>query len=465
MPDYYNQEELSTIPFDEKLQLIIANLCLKNSGFLFSCQKHLKGRYFDNSHLGWIFDFISKFYFQYHHIPNLTTIRNELLKFSPDERVAYEIILKKILEVNFEDIGYLKKELTVWTKKKFLYDNMHLFAEMFRNNKADEAYNFMQDFANKLLHISYDETDLFDFDKIDEILEYAKHSFKYKLKLGIPPIDEELLGGISRQNVCLFIGPMHSGKSIILGNLARKFVSQGKKVLFFDLENDLRKLVIRMFSYFCQIPYNKFWLTSGLNEDELKKVNKTKEILKSNLFLKSVTDFNVYIEKMILEIKQKYLENMFDVVIIDYAQIIKTKGFSKTSKYEYLQEIMRGLSCVARELDIAIVTAAQINKEGQKKAMKSKGKDTVDLIDIAESFGITRVVDPIITITKSEEDDKKNQIRFKLAKNRDGKVNQVIACEADFQHCRIFDDDLMCKIVNEETDDEYQIDNDLVDIF
>ena len=464
MPDY-QQEGQTIIPFDKKIQLAIVNFCFQNSNFLFSCQKYLKEKYFDDAYLGWIFDFTSTFYSEYHHVPNLSTIRNELLKFSSEERVPYEIMLKKVLEVSFQDIGYLKKELTVWTKKQYLRDSMNAFASMFTNNKADEAYNYMQDFANKLLNISYDDTDLFDFDRVDEILEYAKHSFKYKLKLGIPPIDEALLGGISRQNVCLFIGPMHSGKSLILGNLARNFIAQGKKVLFFDLENDLRKLIIRMMSYFGQVPYNKFWRASGLNEEELKKVEEVKKLLKSNLFLKSVTDFNVYIEKMILEIKQKFLENPFDVVIIDYSQIIKTKGFSKSNKYEYLQEIMRGLNCVARELDIAVVTAAQINKEGQKRTMKSKGRDTTELIDIAESFGITRVVDPIITITKSTEDDKHGVIRFKLAKNRDGEVNQIVSCETDFEHCRLFADDLMCKVVNEDSEDEYKVDDDLVDIF
>jgi len=264
-----------------------------------------------------------------------------------------------------------------------------------------------------------------------------------------------LLGGVSRQNVCLFLGPMHAGKSIILINIAKNFVKQGYKTLLIDLENDLRQLILRVFSSFTSIPYNRFFKASGLTEVELAKIKETKSLLESSLFIRSITDFSVYIEKLISEVKQLHLQHKFDAIVLDYSQILKVKQYQKRNKHEYLEEIMRGLSCLARDLDVVVVTAAQGNRSGQIKAQKSKGKnDTLDVTDIADSFGITRGVNPIITITKSEDDDEKGRIRFKLAKNRDGHVNQIVSCETDFQCCRIFDDDLVSRLIKDDEEED-----------
>ena len=451
---------LHVLPFEEDLQLAILRFSLEDSGFLNGCQHYLKESYFDNSYLGWVFSFVSDFYDTYRVSPSVPSIRDALRKFSPEERVPYEVILGKVLDNKFRDLGYLKKELATWTKKKFLYDQMQDFNGLFGNDKTEEAYDLMHQFATQLLEINYEKSELFDYNQVEEILEYAKNSHKYRMKLGIPPIDEMLLGGVSRQNVCLFLGPMHAGKSIILLNVAKNFVRQGYRTLYIDLENDLRQLVLRAFSAFTCVPYNRFFKASGLTQVEMAKINKTRSLLEASLFIRSVTDFSVYVEKLIAEVQQLHLKHSFDAVVLDYSQILKVKQYQGRKKHEYLEEVMRGLSCLARDLDVVVVTAAQGNRSGQIKAQKSKGKDdTLDVTDIADSFGITRVVNPIITITKSEDDDEKGRIRFKLAKNRDGKVNQIVSCETDFQCARILDDDLVCRqILGNEDDEEEQSD-------
>lgn len=451
-------EDLEVIPIDIELQFALVKNCLQDNVFVGACEKYLKKNYFDNTYLGWIFGFIVDFYRKYSHSPSVETIKNELLKFSPEERVPYNIILEKIVTNKFKDIEYLKKEVTKWTKKKFLFDSMKNFTDMYQAEETDDAYEFMHTKASELLNINYDKSQTYDFNKIDSVLDYAKNSYKYRLRLGIPQLDDLMLGGVAKQNVCLFIGPMHSGKSIILINVARNFIEQGAKVLYLDLENDLRQLVIRMLSSFSQISYKNFFRAEGLSMDEKDRVLKTQEIINSSLFLRSITDFTVYVENIIPEIKQLHLQHKFDAVVIDYSQILKIGNYSKMKKHEYLEEIMRGLSCLARELDVAVVTAAQGNRAGQEKAMKSKSKnDTLDITDIADAFAMTRVVNPIITITKSQDDDKKKRIRLKLAKNRDGSVSTVVACEADFDSCRLFSKDLMCRVI---TDDEEENEDD-----
>ena len=141
-------------------------------------------------------------------------------------------------------------------------------------------------------------------------------------------------------------------------------------------------------------------------------------------------------------------------MLIDYSQILKVKGFRGAKKHEYLEEVMRGLTCLAREMDVVICTAAQINRAGQQAALKSKGtENTVEYTDIGDAYAITRAPNPILTITKSPDDDLHKRLRVKLVKNRDGNVNVLTSCETDFDNCRIFADELVCKVMeNEETD-------------
>ena len=220
-----------------------------------------------------------------------------------------------------------------------------------------------------------------------------------------------------------------------------------------NLENDFRKVITRFTASFASVRYGQMMRSAGLNESELAKVYEKQPLMKSSLFVQSVTYFNVFIEDLALDIERMYLQEKFDAVVLDYCQILKIRNYHKLSKYEYLQEIMRGLNCIARKLDIVVVTAAQINKEAIKRVSKSKGQDTVEMFDIAESFGITKAVDSLITITKSSEDDARNRIRFKLAKNRDGAVNKVVSCETDFACCRIFAPDLITReIIGKEED-------------
>ena len=104
------------------------------------------------------------------------------------------------------------------------------------------------------------------------------------------------------------------------------------------------------------------------------------------------------------------LKKSFDIIIIDYADLISPSSHHKENRFG-LTEVYTNLRRLANELNVPIVTASQANR-------KSLSKLKVGMEDIDECFGKAKVADLIIGICQTEEELEDELARFYFAKNR-----------------------------------------------
>lgn len=99
-----------------------------------------------------------------------------------------------------------------------------------------------------------------------------------------------------------------------------------------------------------------------------------------------------------------------DVVIVDYADLLRGHGQEKRHELEGIYEDLRGL---AGEYELPVWTASQANRSALEE-------DVIDASKVAESYGKVMVADFIISLSRKVQDKLAGTGRWHIIKNRFG---------------------------------------------
>ena len=436
MPD-----DVQKLPLDPNLQKEIIKLMLIEESFLLKCSIHLKADYFEDRYHNWLFDRIVKLYSAYQVVPTVGAVRTEIMKFSAEERPSYDRVFDRILDIEtVQDDQYLRDQLTAFAKRAYFLSQMEGVKTLYDRGNQSDAVNLIHKISDTLQDIKFDKDDLFDYDDLDNLLYEVANSATYRIPLGIPHIDQAMMGGMDRRDAMAFLGPMNAGKSFVLLNVARNLILRGKKVLFINLENIITQFMCRMLSSMTSVPFSKFHSTT-LTQQDKNEIAKARGILKERFMLKNWYDYGVLAEDLYTYCSRLKLKSPFDVIIIDYAGLLKVGKAMKSNmaKFDYMQEVGNILASMARKLETPVITAVQGNRDAQKKSMKG---ELLRVTDIADCFGFTRPMGSIITLTKSDDDRDSGTLKFLLDKERNGKTGVAVAVKTDLDRCLVLDDSL-----------------------
>jgi replicative DNA helicase len=210
------------------------------------------------------------------------------------------------------------------------------------------------------------------------------------------------------------------GKTAFALNIAYNVASQGKKVLFFSLEMSKKQLSLRTYSMISEVPLSK--IRSGLlNDEEVEKITSSylenADILERMVLVDDVS----YLSDIM---KIAYSMDSIDLIIVDYLQLIKTKN-KYQMRYQELADIVNSLKFLSKDLDVPIITLAQVNREVEKKADKRP-----TLSDLRESGDIEATADVVMFLHregyyKKDGDVDDNVAEVIIAKNRNGESGVV----------------------------------------
>lgn len=126
-------------------------------------------------------------------------------------------------------------------------------------------------------------------------------------------------------------------------------------------------------------------------------------------------------------------ETPIGLVMVDYLQLVISTKFKRN---EQIAEISQGLRFLAKELNIPVLAASQVNRDcetrgrGQKSKNGGQGDYRPGLSDLAESSQIEKDGDVILFLSRHETYEpgvRVGEADFTIAKNRDGRVgNEVL---------------------------------------
>ena len=226
--------------------------------------------------------------------------------------------------------------------------------------------------------------------------------------------------GIEKLNTVLGISP---GKFVVLGAdssvgktaLALQFAwhmaAKGKKVGFFSLETDMQSLTARLMA-------NRQTAGIPLSASRNKKLTDADfERAGRAGFLSDRVPLRIIRKADTLEaIRARTLTRRFDVIFIDYVQLIDCPG---TERWDIVTRISMGLHRLAQQTGVTVIGLSQITPAS--KGQKAPTKD-----DLRESRQLKQDADAILLLSESpDEDDPPHTRVLDVAKNKDGQCGRL----------------------------------------
>jgi len=264
------------------------------------------------------------------------------------------------------------------------------------------------------------------YNYIDQL--YNRGAELYGVPTGLIDLDH-LLGGMQKSDLLIVAGRPGSGKTGFLLSVAKNAAQKHKKhVAMFSLEMSNEQLVQRLIAQETGIDTQR--LRSGkLAEDEWPLFTHAIDVL---------TDTTIFLDdtpaitplQMRTKCRRLHLEFHLDLIIVDYLQLMggDTRNENRVQEVSY---ISRNLKVLARELNVPVLTAAQLSRAVEQRSDKKP-----ILSDLRESGSLEQDADIVMFIHRPDALDKEPAkqalAEIIVAKHRNGPTHSGI--EVIFQN-------------------------------
>lgn len=241
---------------------------------------------------------------------------------------------------------------------------------------------------------------------------YFKEHEKPKLDLGFYNLDD-MLGGLEGGDMIVIGARPAVGKSAFVTQVASYIAKSGKRIGFYNLEMQEKQVYERFVSAQSGIGLTRIRRALQYIGDEKEKFEKANEELEKRDNIVITTG-----SKSIGEIRSECRHMGYDIVIIDYMQLLKADKSYRGNRREEVGEISRGIKALAMELNIPVIALSQLNRLSEYRA---DGEPTMS--ELREAGDIEQDASIIILLWNTNEDDKSEK-GWKTEKNRQGKTGK-----------------------------------------
>lgn len=249
------------------------------------------------------------------------------------------------------------------------------------------------------------------------------------LSTGFFGLDEKLFG-LQKSELIIIAARPSMGKTALAMNIAAHVGLTKKSVLIFSLEMPQESLVQRMLSSQARVDNSK--MRSGFLEDS--------DWGKISMAVGRLNEASIYIDDSpgmtIMDIRSRArkvkADKDLDLIVVDYLQLIKGKG---ENRQQEIAEITRGLKSLARELNVPVLSLAQLNRQveqtNSKKPMLSHLKESGEIEQTADVVLLIHRHDYYKQNADKEEDQYNEKPKIPglaeiiIAKNRNGETGLV----------------------------------------
>lgn len=338
----------------------------------------------------------------------------------------------KLMEVTpmYLDFSLALEEIREYSKKRKLKEAVIEMNTMLSRNefKPEQLASLYSEKLGNIKNVDEEETnDVTEL--IDDILER-----KRKLENGENLIEittgysslNWLTDGFHKTELTIIAARPAMGKTSVILNFMLRQLKENIPILFFSLEMSKNSLYKRLLSIISGVDAGK--INKGqLSESEVKKIIAAADFLESKrdkLFI--IDKSSITINDMIVEAKTMKNKGI-QVIYIDYLQLLNTDSVYKNRAIE-MGEISRNLKILAKELDVAVVAIAQLNREVEHRTNKRP-----NLADLRDSGEIEQNADNVWFLyregyyleQKGEEDKNDSKTELSIAKHRNGPTGVV----------------------------------------
>ena len=253
------------------------------------------------------------------------------------------------------------------------------------------------------------------------LLERRSSGTDRVISTGFRDLDKALNGGLRPGWVAILAARPGMGKTSLALNIAdHAAIDHG--VLFLSMEMPESELHDRNLASLGRIPLDLVMQAPENDNDFWNRITVAVTKIKDlNLFV----DDQVALTLLDVRSKARMVKRKagLDLMVVDYLQLMQGEGANRNAEIE---GISRGLKALAKELNIAVVALAQLNREVERRS-----SGIPKLSDLRDSGSIEQDADAVLFIHREEvaNPDSGEQWRgfaqVRIAKFRHGKTGDI----------------------------------------
>ncbi|HZN76075.1 MAG TPA: replicative DNA helicase [Micromonosporaceae bacterium] len=283
-----------------------------------------------------------------------------------------------------------------------------------------------------------------------EVINPAMRSIERASKAGTTPglttgvaMLDTMIGGLRGGQLIIVAGRPGMGKSQVAGDWARRAtIHSARPACVFSLEMGRDELYNRIISAETGVSLARITrghLTDGEWTALARRSGETED---APLYLDDSAPMTLH--DIITKARRLHARTRLSLIVIDYLQLV-TLGGRRTNdinREREVSEISRGLKLLAKELNVPVVAAAQLNRNVEQRHDKRPV-----LSDLRESGSVEQDSDIVVMLYRDDYYNAKsvrpNELDMIVTKHRGGPQGTVVAI-ADFAHGRIKDPNPQC---------------------
>ena len=240
------------------------------------------------------------------------------------------------------------------------------------------------------------------------------------LSIGFPVLDD-LLGGLEGGDMIVIGARPAVGKSAFVTQITKNLAKNGKRIGFFNLEMQTKQVYERFVASESGIRLTRLRKATHFLGDEKEKFEDANNVLEKADNIVITTG-----SKSIGEIRAESLHMDYDIIIIDYLQLLKSDVSYRGNRTAEVGAISKAIKGLAMELNIPIVALSQLNRTSEMSATKEP-----TMAELREAGDIEQDASVIILMWNINQDDHSKK-GCKIEKNRQGKLGkQVLDFDGD----------------------------------
>jgi replicative DNA helicase len=255
------------------------------------------------------------------------------------------------------------------------------------------------------------------------------------LSTGLALLDK-MLGGLRGGQLVVVAGRPGMGKSVLAVEWARLAALHAQKpALIFSLEMGRNEIYNRIISAETAVSLAR--ITRGyLSVDDWAELStRSGETESAPLFIDDSAPLRL--GDIVAKARRQHAREPLALVVVDYLQLLTIGGTRSDSREREVSDISRTLKLLAKELDVPVVAAAQLNRNVEQRTDKRPV-----LSDLRESGSVEQDADIVVMLYRDDyynaDSKRAKELDLIVAKHRAGPQGTVVAI-TDFAHGRIND--------------------------
>lgn len=235
-----------------------------------------------------------------------------------------------------------------------------------------------------------------------------------RINLGFPTLDR-LLGGLEGGDVTVIGARPAIGKSAFVTQVASQLAAQGKRVGFYNLEMREKQVYERFAAAASGISLARLRRAESFDRDEQEKFYRANDMLEriDNIVITTGS-------RSVSEIRAESRHMGYDVIVIDYLQLLKPDGAYRGNRYAEVGAASRAIKDLAMEFNIPVIALSQLNRLSEAKSTKEP-----TMAELREAGNIEQDASIVILLWNLDENDKSKK-GCKVEKQRQGKTGRIV---------------------------------------